>query len=955
MKSTTIILRYSLIFCAGVSLLQACSSRKDAAGGSTNMQNLTAHFNILYNAGELYKESETAILGATPDDYAQVLTVYREPQEESARAEAKLLDSILQKTNKIISEKTRSNYVDDAWLLTGKVNYLRTSFFNAVEYFDYVYKNYPDEKEIRQQALIWKARSLMRLNDLTTAAGVLDTALKYVGRAKKFAADVYATEAQFNIRSGNAQTAIDTLQKAIRLTKSKRNKLRWTFVLAQLEERNGRLKEAFEHYSAVVKSNVAFDMAFNASLSRIRVENGEAANVDQQVSRLRALLKDSKNKEFADQVHYQVAGVLQANGREEDALKEYNAALRALTTNQNQKGLTYLRLAELNFRNADYVDAKAYYDSTLNALPQTYPGYETIRIKSANLDLLAGRFREIAVQDTLQMLVKLPGEAREKRIAELVRAQVSRSAEQAPTGAGNTGGGSNGIEIQGKAAAAGSKFYFNNTMALSQGLSDFKRRWGNRKLEDNWRRGSGTAADAVAMNTNPDANTPGSAMPEEIASGNETALTKTYTDNLPLTGVQLEQSNQKIINSYYDIAGFYKDELKDEAAAIETYELLAKRFPGNAFNAAVYYNLYRLYSTANPPRSAEYKELLLTKFPGSVYSRIILDPDYSKKADERALALNQAYTDAYNLYLGKNYPGVIDFAGKTEDRYGRSNLSSQFAYLAALGTGRTQKIDPFEASLRKLADTYPDDKMVTPLVKQQLEFIAANRTMLEQRPVALVDFDPASVFAIEPKAEPAPQQVGAVAVTSPRKEPVAEPKKEAPANPVEKAPATQPATMQPTVTQPVTTPSITAQPVITQPVTAPPVNNPPVSGPPAAPPLYSLPDTAEYYFVISVADPRVNLSPSRFGIGQFNRSNFASLPVRHDLKPVNKENQLVLVGKFSTLSAVKAYERRILPMIGDIMKVPAEKYNTFVISKAELDKLMNRNEINSYYDFYRKL
>src|SRR5690606_24261650 len=102
-------------------------------------------------------------------------------------------------------------------------------------------------------------------------------------------------------------------------------------------------------------------------------------------------------------------------------------------------------------------------------------------------------------EEMLQALARLPEEERDIRIGELVREQSLQAIQGAPLSA-------NGL-IQGIDAPQGQpitegKFYFNNTAALSQGFSDFKRRWGNRRLEDNWRRSDKTASEVTASLSN---------------------------------------------------------------------------------------------------------------------------------------------------------------------------------------------------------------------------------------------------------------------------------------------------------------------------------------------------------------------------------------------------------------------------------------------------------------------
>jgi len=104
-----------------------------------------------------------------------------------------------------------------------------------------------------------------------------------------------------------------------------------------------------------------------------------------------------------------------------------------------------------------------------------------------------------------------------------------------------------------------------------------------------------------------------------------------------------------------------------------------------------------------------------------------------------------------------------------------------------------------------------------------------------------------------------------------------------------------------------------------------------------------------------VASATTNLASSRFGIGQFDRANYAGLGIRHQLKAVGDSDQVIYVGHFSSFEDAKSYAKAIVPVLPDIMKVPAAKYTFFIISKENLDKLADRKTLNSYIDYYQTI
>ena len=913
LRSNTPIPYFNLLFfcilCFGFA---ACDSQKQTVA-SRGMQNLTANFNILYNANLLVDESERNIQFVTVDDYERLIPVYKEPLEATAQGEIKKLDEAILKANVIANEKSLSSYVDDAYFLIAKANHLKANFFNASEFFTYVYKSYPDEKELRQAALAWKARSLIQSERYEEAEATLDTALKYIKIEKESVADIYATRAQLHLYAQEDEQAITLLEQAIKFARNRQNKIRWIYLLAQLQQVNKNMEAAYDNYTEVVKSNAPFDMAFNANLSRISIRDEQSGNKVSRSQRLSSLLKDDKNRDFIDQIYFQIANSYAQEKDLDQAIENYNSSIKNSTKNLTQKGLSYQKLAEIYFNQSDFVRAKAYYDSTLSVLPKTYPDFALITKKAENLELLANRLTTISQQDTLQMLASLPDADRELRIGALVREQSLKAMNSTSTANSSLPGPTQALAN----SVRDGKFYFSNSVAVNQGLIDFKRRWGNRKLEDNWRRSQKSASDVTSA-VSPDqaiTNNPFQQPGQDATAANIETIRRTFIEGMPLTPEQKLISDQKIASAYYDIGNYYRDVSLDTARALSTYEKLLNRFPENSNKLAIYYNLYRLNQNINPQRSEEFKNILLKDFPDSPFAKTILDPQYNQRFDEQEIAFNRFYNDAYDLYLDKNYSGVLTHIESYGPKFTGRALPAQLDYLRSLAVGRTQKLPELEKAFKELVNAYPDDKLIVPLVKEHLEFIESNRLMLSEREVALVDNDPArDRFVQEPVLQSLPVVTPTAAVVNPR-------------------PVANTAAPDPVAT------TVAPDPVVNTPAEE--------AG------FFVKEESALFYFVVNISDPVVNLSSSRFGIGQFNRINLPQAGIKHQLKNVNSENQLIFVGPFEGRDAAQNYFNSINPMMKEIMKIPAAKYNTFFINQQNLDKISDRALLDRYVEFYK--
>ena len=319
------------------------------------------------------------------------------------------MDDIIKKAQVIILEKGYSNYLDDAYNLLGKAQFFKGNYFNAAEYFDYTTKNYQKNTKSYIEALNWKARSLMQVRRLSEAKLILDTLAYAIAGLKKNTAEPLATLAQMSIYQHKNAEAISFLKQAIKASNNSRHKIRWTYIVAQLSEQQQDDKEALLSYRKVEKSSAPFEMYFNASLNRIKLNALLSGKKVNRQGELLALLKDDKNTDYNDQVYYQIAESLLADGDYENAKKYYLLSIRKSTKNAYQKGLSYLKMADLNFKQLhNYLDAKLYYDSAVATLPKNYPGYDVIVKKNQNLEYLTKRYQIISKEDTLQAIAALP-------------------------------------------------------------------------------------------------------------------------------------------------------------------------------------------------------------------------------------------------------------------------------------------------------------------------------------------------------------------------------------------------------------------------------------------------------------------------------------------------------------------------------------------------------------------
>ncbi|RZK72024.1 MAG: gliding motility protein, partial [Pedobacter sp.] len=537
------------------------------------MQNLTARYNYIYNANLALTNHQSDLLENYQDNYDQLLPVYIGPEVDNSQLATSLnikaMDEIIKKAQMIIQEKNFSNYIDESYILLGKANFYNGDYYTASEYLDYAAKAYKSNNDSYVESLNWKARSLMQTNRISAANLVLDSLESVLPQLKsaKALAEPFATMAQMSIYQNNDAAAISYLSDAIKASNVKQNKIRWTYILAQLYEKQNDKAKAIENYRRVEHSNAPFEMYFNARLNQIRLKSGDQG-VQNQQSQLLALLKDDKNLDYNDQIYFQIAELYTSEDKYLEAEENYRRSVQVSSNNAFQKGLSYLRIADLNFKSLkNYLKAKSYYDSAVTTLPKNYPGYNLVLKKSNNLQYLTDRYETITLQDTLQYIAKLPENERLPTIQTYLNPVIDKS-----TIVNAQEVNYNYQPLSNQGTTQQSSFYFSNTSAISLGFSDFKKKWGNRRLETNWRQSIRSSSQATNQDVASVVSVPTTAGDTAVATiVNKDALAQQYFNSLPITASLTTISNQKIINAYYEIASFYLQELNDAREAEQVY------------------------------------------------------------------------------------------------------------------------------------------------------------------------------------------------------------------------------------------------------------------------------------------------------------------------------------------------------------------------------------------------
>jgi tetratricopeptide (TPR) repeat protein len=694
---------------------------------------MTARFNIYFNGYESFKAGLVKITNGSRDDYAEMLKVFEYSDPSTVSLCSSDMERAIQKASKLISlksitskpvikekrqlsdkeralldRKEYNEWVDDSYLLIGKARFYKHEFNEATAIFNYCITEANDPL-IKIEATIWLARIYIETRNYSESSRRISELNINAGFTKPLKYMYFTTWADLLIKQKRYYEALDPLSKSIELASGKRAKYRLTYLLAQLFEQTGDGARATSLYREVVKMNPPYDIEFNARINIAGVFDINSGNPQEIKRELEKMLRDSKNKDFRDQIYFALGNMSMKEGNESEAIDFFRKSTTSPSQNQNQKERSYLALAEYYYKKSDYMSAGKYYDSTVYFIDQKHPDYLALKSRSQNLNALVSQLTIIQTEDSLQRVASMNENERNSLISSIIAKAIKDESEGKITDNSdryNLGQYyENERRFQGNIDQEG-KWYFYNQAALTFGRTEFHRRWGDRKLEDNWRRSNKTRVNVTQVAGN--GNEPVQKSTDTSAVLTDNKKPQYYLKNLPLTDSLIAVSNEKISNALLNAGKAYSERISDPAKATETFESLINRFPENELVPEALYNLYKVNKDINSSKSETYRQRLLEKYPENEFARILSDPAYFEKKMADMKMTEKLYQDAYNAYNRENFNEAITLCDDALKKYSRDLLAPKFLLLRAYSVARTSDERAFKEELNNLIKAWPE-------------------------------------------------------------------------------------------------------------------------------------------------------------------------------------------------------------------------------------------------------
>ena len=671
--------------------------------GRRAYQNTVSQFNFLFHAAISLEEIIQKARDLHEDDYTELLPFYDYDLSITAKES---IDSIIYRCNaNIVLHDLRSNYVDDAYLLLAKSYLFHKNFDTAASILQFI--NYSffekedgadlpigsninksgkfsiaspennrtwENKNVRNESMIWQARNYFEAGEINEGISLLQLLKTDAGFPKRLQPFLYEQLAYGYYLTGMNDSAANYLIKGLDNAQDPLTKARWSFLIAQLYEKEQKIDLAYNWYkkAGAIVSNPVIAVYASIYMASIDANRGKKS-WESLANALERMIKKDKYAAFADIIYYEMAQLALRNQAVAKANQWLIASIQKNEKNTKLKQKTLVQLGALNYKIDQFSVAKIAYEN-LNDLLKTFPNYDQITLRKKWIDKIADLNELIKNEDSLQFIYAAPALLQaqmakqwQKRIA-LIKSlekdlftDPNKKTDESVNVNKNNQANNPGYSFGNAFATTTTKqdvksdFYFDNPQNVSMGVTNFIKKWGDRPNVDNWRRKTTIQlAKTSPAKTNIDSvqkNIPLNSKVIENAKlvGNKknktTLQTQDSTDQLTIQLIQtesdLKQSQISWNKNSLSIAKIFLYELNDFEKALPRYQAVIQNDIEPATTESALLDLASHYMHIGQSTTSDSLIAIITRqFPEGIYVQ-------KKQAKENLDRIDKNSAEAY--------------------------------------------------------------------------------------------------------------------------------------------------------------------------------------------------------------------------------------------------------------------------------------------------------------------
>ena len=385
--------------------ITGCGSRKNNTASTRMYHAFTARYNTFHNGNKAYTDALQAQSQGHKDNYLEQLPLLIISSKETQAQGANDYDRAIEKAQKAIknhsikrkpkkpagkkltqkeklfyAQKEFNPFLWRAWFLMADAQMQKGEFTEAASTYIYISRLYENNSDIVAQARINLAKCYTELDWIYEAEEILQRVQRDTvpdGLKEEFA----HTKGNLLLKQERYGEAIPHISTGMRRDGATNlDKAREHYLLGQLYILTGDYKSAYKSFGKTISKNPPYELEFNARIRQ--TESATDENQKKILRKLKKMARSPKNEEYLSQIYYAI-GNIHMNGKDTaEAIKAYETGVAEGSTSGYGTGMIHLSLANIYWEREKFSKAYENYGKAIAIINENTDGYEEAKFRS---------------------------------------------------------------------------------------------------------------------------------------------------------------------------------------------------------------------------------------------------------------------------------------------------------------------------------------------------------------------------------------------------------------------------------------------------------------------------------------------------------------------------------------------------------------------------------------------
>ena len=399
---------YYIIAIVVIAGLGGCASKRKNNAATRMYHAFTARYNTYYNGNEAYKQALKAQSNGHKDNYLEELPLLIISDESTQKNGASNYDRAIEKSQKAIknhsiksrpkkpagkkltrkqklfySQKEFNPFLWRAWFLMANSQFQKGEFTEAASTYIYISKLYENDPAIVAQARIGLAKCYAELDWLYESEELLQR-IQRDTIPEKLEKDYAVAKANLLLKQDRHEEAITHIKTGLkRKGITSLDKARENYLLGQLYAKTGNKKEAYKSFGKTISQSPPYEFEFNARIRQTEMATDE--NHKKTLRKLKRMAKSDKNIDYQAQIYYAIGNLHLSQGDTVEAIKAYETGVATGATSGYGTGMLHLSLANIYWEKEKFSKSHGNYTKAMSMLNENTTGYDEIKFRSEAL------------------------------------------------------------------------------------------------------------------------------------------------------------------------------------------------------------------------------------------------------------------------------------------------------------------------------------------------------------------------------------------------------------------------------------------------------------------------------------------------------------------------------------------------------------------------------------------